>query len=400
MKVNIKKIHIIALGALGGGLSGGDRIFIEFSRNWSKEYPVDVYVWEQGLKMCQMEHLTGSLLKINLIKVGIFSKLGFIFTYFYRIFLGIKLGLTIKTSPGDLIYSASEFWMDSIPAIIAKLRNPKVVWAAAWYQTAPNPFRGFSEGKRENLYRQSALLYWFVQQPIKPIITKFADFILVNNKKEQEQFNLSKAKIITVLGAVRTEMILEYQKKHRILKDKKYIAVFQGRFHPQKGVVELVDIWHKVVTKIPNAKLAMIGDGPLMNEVKNKIKKMGLEKDIDLMGYMHDSDKKYDIFNNSMIVVHPAFFDSGGMAAAEAMAFGLPCVGFDLVSYNSYYPKGMIKTQKGNLDGFSENVIKLIKDKLLYKKIGNEAKEMILRNFSWENRSEEVMGHLRSNNDS
>ena len=57
-------------------------------------------------------------------------------------------------------------------------------------------------------------------------------------------------------------------------KSKKYDAVFIGRFHPQKGVLELIDIWKRVVNKKPQAKLAMIGDGPLMKKVQLKIKKI------------------------------------------------------------------------------------------------------------------------------
>ena len=31
------------------------------------------------------------------------------------------------------------------------------------------------------------------------------------------------------------------------------------------------------------------------------------------------------------------------LVAQEAMAFVIPCVGFNLKAYESYYPKGMIK---------------------------------------------------------
>lgn len=388
------KIHIIALAALGGGISGGDRIFIEFARRWSRGIQVNVYVWEEGLEMCKREKLEGKFLKINLSRVKSLSKLGFIFTYFYRIFLGIRLGLILKLNDGDYVYSASEFWMDSLPAFILKLRYRNVIWVAAWYQTAPNPIKGFSEGKRKNIYRFSAFYYWFMQQPVKPLITRIADFILVNNEDEKAQFKSTKAKLITVIGAVDTEGISQYQKRHPVTVSKKYLAVFQGRFHPQKGVVELIDIWKRVTQKIPNAKLAMIGNGPLMNDVKNKIRNSGLENNVDLFGYLHNGDKKYDIFNGSMIVVHPAFYDSGGMAAAEAMAFGLPCIGFDLKSYVSYYPKGMLKVSTGNLVSFSNLIVELSSKKAYREKIGEEARKMVLKGYSWEKRTEQVLNQL------
>lgn len=392
----LNAIHIIALAALGGGLSGGDRIFIEFARRWSKNFPVHLYVWEQGLEMCRREKLAGKFLKIHLVRVGILSKLGFIFTYLYRVFLGLKLGFTLKIQAGDYVYSASEFWMDSLPAFIFKIRNPNVKWAAAWYQTAPNPLTGFAQGKRAKQYRLAAFLYWTAQKPIKPILRKFADFVLVNNEIEKKEFPSHNAsgRTIVVLGAVNTEKILAYLKKNKGPKEKKYLAVFQGRFHPQKGVVELIDIWKLVVNKIPGAKLAMIGDGPLMDDVRGRINKLSLGRNIDLLGFLHDGDIKYSIFNNSRVVVHPAFFDSGGMAAAEAMAFGLPCVGFDLKSYLSYYPKGMMKVPTGNLRGFAEKIIILSSDQGLYHKLALEAGKMILTNYSWDVRAREVLSKI------
>ena len=398
MEDKIKSIYIIALAALGGGLSGGDRIFIEFARRWSKKIPTEIFVWEEGFQMCKRENLEGANLKISLVEVGFFSRLGFVVTYFYRTLLGIKLGFSLNLKDSDYIYSASEFWMDCLPAFIIKLRNPKINWIAAWYQTAPNPITGFTEGNRENTYKIRAFFYWLIQQTTKPLIFSNADFILVNNDLEKIHFGESNAKLITVLGAVKTEDISKYQKTHEQKSEKKYLAVFQGRFHPQKGVVEFIDIWRKVVDKLPNAKLAMIGDGPLMGDVKKGIKKLALEKNIELFGYLHDGEKKYDIFQKSKIVVHPAFYDSGGMAAAEAMAFGLPCVGFDLKSYESYYPKGMIKVNVGDQEAFANVIIEFNKNGSLYKKIAKDGLKMIKERWSWDTRTEQVLSLIMPKN--
>lgn len=388
--------HIIALAALGEGLSGGDRIFIEFARHWSKKVPVNLYLWEEGLSMCKREKLSGNNLRIHLVKVGKVSKLGFIFSYFFRVFLGLKLGLSLKMENNDYVYSASEFWMDSLPAFILKIKYPKIIWAASWYQTAPSPLRGFTEGKRRNVYRFNAFLYWFMQQPIKPLISKFADLVLVNNEKEKKQFPklLRQNKTVVVKGAVNSRAISLYLKSHIAPKVKKYLAVFQGRFHSQKGVVELVEIWKLVTQEIPDAKLAMIGDGPLMNDVKMRIEKLRLTGRVELFGYLHDGSKKYSIFNDSMMVVHPAFYDSGGMAAAEAMAFGIPCVGFDLKSFKYYYPKGMVKVPTGDIKAFSKAILNLANNQVKYRQIGRSAKQMIEEDWSWDDRAGKLLDYL------
>ena len=203
-----------------------------------------------------------------------------------------------------------------------------------------------------------------------------------------------KNKVIVVLGGVGLKEIKKWKKKKRDL-SKRYDAVFQGRFHPQKGVTELIDIWKKVVDKKPDAKLAMIGDGPLMENVKSKIKNLKLEDNIKLFGYVFDGDTKYRIFSQSKIVVHPAFYDSGGMASAEAMAFGVPAVGFDLESFKSYYPKGMIKVKTGDLDSFVVQVVRFLDNKKLRNKIGKEAMQMVQSSWSWDKRANKVLSYVK-----
>ena len=136
----------------------------------------------------------------------------------------------------------------------------------------------------------------------------------------------------------------------------------------------------------------MIGDGPLMKEVRKQITENGLRNNVKLFGYVFDGSKKYEIFANSKLVVHPAYYDSGGMATAEAMAFGIPAVGFDLKAYESYYPKGMMKVD--NEKEFSDTIIKLLKDNKKRVKLGNEAKLLVENNYSWEMRSEQILDNI------
>ncbi len=48
-------IHIFANAALGKGLSGGDRIFIEFAKRLSIDNPVIIQVREEGYQICQKQ---------------------------------------------------------------------------------------------------------------------------------------------------------------------------------------------------------------------------------------------------------------------------------------------------------------------------------------------------------
>lgn len=390
---NLLSFHFWAMAAEGKGISGGDRIFIEFARRWSKRFPITIHLWKEGYEMCERQGLASKNITFKVYSTKPWVSLGYLINYFARIFVSLikSANLSLKEPRNVVIYSCSEFWMDSLPALLLKLRFGGARWVAAWYQTAPKPWRGYAEGNREKKYNLKALLYWFVQFSVKPLITKYADLILVNNKEEVKEFSgKKKGEVLVVFGAVDVEKIEEWKKKFGSL-DKKYDAVFQGRFHPQKGVLELIDIWKRVILEKPKAKLAMIGDGPLMEEVKEKIKKLRLENNITLFGYVFDGPVKYGIFARSKIVVHPAFYDSGGMASAEAMSFGIPCVGFDLKAYESYYPEGMIKVRLGDLGAFAHEIVSLLEEESKRKRIGEEARNMIKRSWSWTRRAEEVL---------
>ena len=84
------------------------------------------------------------------------------------------------------------------------------------------------------------------------------------------------------------------------------------------------------------------------------------------------------------------------MASAEAMAFGIPAVGFDLPAYKSYYPHGMIKVKKGDIRSFAHAIVELLGDNLRRNKLGQEAFEMIKKSWSWQDRADEIFKMVTS----
>jgi glycosyltransferase involved in cell wall biosynthesis len=125
-----------------------------------------------------------------------------------------------------------------------------------------------------------------------------------------------------------------------------------------------------------------------------KIKNLKLKDNIQLLGYVFDGDEKYRTFSKSKIVVHPAFYDSGGMASAEAMAFGLPVIGFNLKAYESYYPKGMVKVKIGDVDDFAKAVLDLLDNDKKRNEVAQDALAMLNENWSWDKRAEEILEKL------
>jgi|GEM_PF-815218 len=379
----------------GVGMSGGTTIYLYFLNHWGDTHKI--FFGSLGtirrLKQDNI-HDTQYVESDN----DDYCNLLTIFGIFRHTIRRLRKGLAIvrKNSQiilsADYIYSVSDFYPDFWPAFYAKLKNKKIKWIVGYYLFAPAPFSRRSPYK--GIHRFRGFLYWLMQRPTYFIAKRFADIIFVTSEPDVKKFITKKRnrdEIVVVQGGVDITESEKYLRSENVipLEKRKYDACFVGRFHFQKGVLELIDIWGEVCRKKNTAKLAMIGDGVLESEVKKKIKKYGLEKNIDLLGYKNGQDK-YAIFKQSKMMLHPATYDSGGMAAAEGMAWGLPGVSFDLEALKTYYPKGMLKSEKNNLDDFSENILKLISDENLYSKTAEDAHNLILEVWDWKKRAEMV----------
>ncbi len=385
-------LNIISYSTIGSGMSGGDRIWIEFARKWAQAgEKVNVYVYEDGYNMCKQNNLSN--VNYEVLKVRSFLKKSFFLLYITRAILGTFKWRKIarKLDSDDVIYSASDFWPDTLPAYAAKKKS-KAFWIAGFYLFMPfplskdSPYRGLQRITK-------GIFYWLSQRLSYRLVNKTADSIFVTSEPDVHKFShkkRSKDAHVVIRGGVDTKISQKVPEPRK----KKYEAVFIGRFHPQKGVLQLIDIWGHVLKKKPDYKLAIIGEGSLKEKLVNKIKERSLEKNIDLYGFT-DGEEKIRIFKDSKVVLHPAVYDSGGMAACEAMACGLPCVGFDLEAFETYYPKGMVKAPVGDEKAFADQIINLLDDADMYKSYRQQALEWA-NEWAWEKRADIVLREIEN----
>jgi glycosyltransferase involved in cell wall biosynthesis len=384
---NIFHFYYVGISRVtAGSLDGGARIFIETAKRWVDEkHLMDLLTTKEHHDVC----LRYGLLKVKLNLISSYKNLGSLYLiYLLRTLRAIIWTFSLKL-PGKeniVIYSGSDFWPDSLPAWVLKMRFPNAKWVAPFYLFASSPF------SKESPYRGSrwlrGLFYYFSQVPVYAIVRRYADMVWVTSDPDRWRFidnRLSREVVVAVRGGVDVKMSSSVPAPDK----KKYDAVFIGRFHPQKGVLELIDIWRYVCESKKDAQLALIGVGELEAAVKSKILRYNLGNNVTLFGFKDGFDK-LRIFKESKIVVHPAIYDSGGMAACEAMACGLPGVSFDLPALKSYYPKGMLKTPCYDLKAFAENILKLLNDEELSSKISKEALDWS-QEWDWDKKAETLL---------
>lgn len=375
-------------------LSGGDRILIELTKRWQHEFKsYDVMTCSSGEKLIKNYIENISHIKLQTINTSPQLYNSIFALYLYKTIKGLFNINTYKLTDDTCIFSSSDFLPDVIPAWYAKLKNKNVKWIAAFYFFASSPFsKDFPyKGLRQRI---RGILYYYTQKIAYYLIRKNADFIILCNEVDRRIFikeGYRPERIYPIYGGVD----LAEAKSVSPPSKPAYDAIFMARFHPQKGPLESVKAWKEVIKTKPDAKLAMIGNGPLEKQVKEYIKDNNLTNNVTLLGFM-DGTEKYKILKSALIFIHSAIYETGGMAAAEGMAAGLPVIAFDHEGFNYCYPRGMIRVSPiGDTKKLARTIVNLLQDEKKYKKIKQDAIDFV-QQWDWSNRAKFLLHKFKA----
>lgn len=130
-----------------------------------------------------------------------------------------------------------------------------------------------------------------------------------------------KQKSTILYNVVDTNKLMYYKKLDN--KKYKYDVIFVGRLSEPKDPLRLIDVMKLVIEKTPNATLAIVGDGEFYNQIKEKIKKLSLDKNICLLGRINNPMK---ILSDSKCMLMTSKHEGLPMCVLEAITFGIPVV--------------------------------------------------------------------------
>ena len=98
-----------------------------------------------------------------------------------------------------------------------------------------------------------------------------------------------------------------------------------GRMMEQKDHATLISAFAKLADRHPDWRLRIIGDGPLRGALEEQVRALDLADRIELPGPTRDIGREYQ---QAQIFAMPSRYESFGLVTAEALAYGLPVVGF------------------------------------------------------------------------
>ena len=157
-----------------------------------------------------------------------------------------------------------------------------------------------------------------------------------------------------------------------------------GRLTEQKGHIYLLQAILKLKHKFPDIKVLIVGDGPLMDELKSYTSSSGLSNNVIFTGFRRDIPALLSIMD---IFVFPSLWEGLPNALIEAMASGKAIIASNLPQIKEVLVSdglGILVPPKDS-DSISQSINFLLKNEKIVKKMGNLAKNMACTRFNIEN---------------
>ena len=107
------------------------------------------------------------------------------------------------------------------------------------------------------------------------------------------------------------------------IKDSTVVIGHVGRFVQQKNHTFLVDVFNEYHKKNLDSKLLLVGSGPLEDEIKKKVERLGFKDSVLFLGQRDDINKLYSVMD---IFCLPSLYEGLPVVGVEAQAAGLPTI--------------------------------------------------------------------------
>ena len=150
------------------------------------------------------------------------------------------------------------------------------------------------------------------------------------------------------------------------------IVLFVGRVAQEKSIDVVIKAMPKVLEKIPNAKLVIVGDGPSRLEMEELAHTLGIRDSVIFTG-MQPWNTIGRMYQLGDIFVSASVTETQGLTFAEAMAAALPVLAMEDESV-----AGLLRHEYNglffhNTDELSDAIIRVLSNKELREELSNNA---------------------------
>jgi len=158
-----------------------------------------------------------------------------------------------------------------------------------------------------------------------------------------------------------------------------------ARLFPLKGHDELLDAVPEIVRRHPDVRFFLIGDGILLDHLRNRAREMGVLDNLVFAGLI-PRERIPEMLAAMDVVVHTSLREGLPRVFPQALAMGKPCVSFDIDGA----PECVIPGETGYLvdaydsKGLADSVSRLLRDPELREEMGRKGRKFVDPTFRTE----------------
>ena len=193
------------------------------------------------------------------------------------------------------------------------------------------------------------------------------------------------------------ETVEEAYKRYKLPSDAAPVLGSVGSFEERKGQTILLKAVAKLAAgPLPNVHAMLVGEGPDEKMLKSAVLDMGLKDHVSFFDFTREPNY---IFDRIDIQTLPSLYKEGlPNVLLEAMSMGLPVISSRMAGVPEIVFDGETgyMTEPGDIDDFTDAVVRLWSDQNAYKRMGLNARKLMETKFDKKNQFGEFLDFFRS----
>ena len=178
--------------------------------------------------------------------------------------------------------------------------------------------------------------------------------------------------------------------------------VAASRLVPVKGVDKTIESFARVVREEPEARLRIVGDGPLRGDLEGLSARLGVGRAVEFLGELSPDDTLREISRASLLVQHNVRAPDGseeglGGTILEAQARRVPVVVADSggVAEALVHGETGLLVRSGDVEGMASSIVTLLRDPDRLRRMGVESRTFIETVHNARLQDERLAEHVR-----
>ena len=160
--------------------------------------------------------------------------------------------------------------------------------------------------------------------------------------------------------------------------------LFVGRLRPKKNPTDIIQAMQYVTENHPTAKLHIVGEGPLYDDITQAVEQFELENNVTVHGFVDDTTLQ-GLYERCSLFVLPSDWEGHPLVLMEAWASGQPVVGTNVEGIREFVTEGYGELVSLNDPrALGEALSDLLSDPEAVRESGIRARAFVRANYSWD----------------